>query len=126
VFADVTDDMRIARAEIFGPVLSILKCPYAILAGRIFRRTKGRTASALGRDVTASRRRGNWAYRVCAVLAQKGSGPYCGARFGELVKRKSRRSAPMFEIYEVPIEHAGIMGGWRRSERRTRQSDMGR
>ena len=57
MFADVTDDMRIAREEIFGPVVGILRWrDEADLIARVNRLEVGLTASIWTRDIDRAHR----------------------------------------------------------------------
>jgi betaine-aldehyde dehydrogenase len=82
VFADVTDDMRIAREEIFGPVVSILKWrDEADLIARVNRVDVGLTASIWTRDIDRAHR---LASRVEAgyVWVNDAATHYVGVPFG--------------------------------------------
>jgi betaine-aldehyde dehydrogenase len=57
VFADVTDDMRIAREEVFGPVVSILRWrDEADVIGRVNALENGLTAAIWTRDIGRAHR----------------------------------------------------------------------
>jgi betaine-aldehyde dehydrogenase len=82
VFADVTDDMRIAREEIFGPVVSLLKWrEEADVIARVNRLDVGLTASIWTRDLDRAHR---LAARVEAgyVWINDAATHYVGVPFG--------------------------------------------